>query len=128
MAVTLKSRLSCRHLKLTMNHRNAAIDLLSAAGSQILAVAFLHAYHKVLVLRLTFVGQKVQLAALQLELLVSNWYVTAAIPVVTLCAGWVLMRRNRQVWLQALCQLGWLIALALICFAILASEIAYIPV
>ncbi len=104
--------------------KTGAVDMSFAVCAQAVAVWFLWAYSRVVVLRLP---DDVYLATVH-KIFIGNWYLALIAPVFTAVLSASLLWMNRTTGLRILCQLSWLLALSLVCFVIVAWEFAYLPV
>lgn len=110
-----------------MTRRKAIADLVGAVAALLIAIWFVHAYSH-------FVGLRIELEVdtpslpPACEMLRDYSLFTLVLPLLVAVLGIIMIVTKMDTGMSIVCQSGWLLALTLICLAIVAWEVPFIPI
>lgn len=109
-----------------MKPKLAIVQLIASVIALLIASWFVHAYSQYAELRIRYDANEPELT--NATLLLWNYSLFALVlPLLVAVAGVVTIAKNMELGTSIVCHSGWLLAMALICFTIVAWNVNFIP-
>lgn len=109
-----------------MKRKQAIANLVAAVTALLIAIWFVHMYSQYVWIRLQFEVEAPELTH-ACAMLLAHSLLTLFLPLLILLAGVIMIVTRMETGMSIVCQSGWVLALALMCFTIVAWEVSFIP-